>query len=357
MERQFGNQDTSAQRVQLDHEEDSKQCTICEVRLPIKAFSKAKYGRNGLLSYCRSCRRVYRKAKSGMPASVTPLELKTCTGCHDLLPLTSFTVNRSRTDKLSAKCRSCLSNYQSSRRRQNPKHFKNRDAATRDRYRAKNRAKIRQPEKCDTFWCSRCKTNLPSELFSKNLTRSTGMAPWCRECNVIGATRWRKSHPQQYKQSRNVRNKRNAESIRRQKKQWNRRTRSNDPEYGRVAKRKYHIEHLEQSRANLKKWRASHRENRILEKQRRRARILGAINTLTLAQWTAIKKYYCYSCLWCRGKEPDVKLSMDHVVPLALGGAHAAFNIQPLCVRCNSIKRDRILDFRPIFTPHHLLPP
>ena len=45
-------------------------------------------------------------------------------------------------------------------------------------------------------------------------------------------------------------------------------------------------------------------------------------------------------------QEPFIKLSVDHIVPLSLGGSNDISNIQPLCRACNSIKWAKIIDFR-----------
>ena len=40
-------------------------------------------------------------------------------------------------------------------------------------------------------------------------------------------------------------------------------------------------------------------------------------------------------------------LTVDHVVPLALGGSNLIENIQPLCSECNGIKGCGVDDYRP----------
>ncbi len=78
----------------------------------------------------------------------------------------------------------------------------------------------------------------------------------------------------------------------------------------------------------------------------RRARKKKAPGTYTVEQWEALKVRYEYTCLCCGRKEPEIKLSIDHVVPLTMGGDNTINNIQPLCLSCNSAKRTRIIDYR-----------
>jgi 5-methylcytosine-specific restriction endonuclease McrA len=44
-------------------------------------------------------------------------------------------------------------------------------------------------------------------------------------------------------------------------------------------------------------------------------------------------------CFYCKRKRP---LTMDHVVPLSRGGAHAAYNIVAACHSCNASKGARL---------------
>jgi 5-methylcytosine-specific restriction endonuclease McrA len=55
--------------------------------------------------------------------------------------------------------------------------------------------------------------------------------------------------------------------------------------------------------------------------------------------------HYGNRCLAC-GRD-DVKLTADHIVPLARGGSDDISNIQPLCARCNSKKGTKTMDHRP----------
>ena len=64
--------------------------------------------------------------------------------------------------------------------------------------------------------------------------------------------------------------------------------------------------------------------------------------SFTLQEWEQIKKDCGYVCKICQRKEPEIKLTIDHIYPLSKGGRHCKENIQALCHSCNSRKKDRI---------------
>jgi 5-methylcytosine-specific restriction endonuclease McrA len=68
---------------------------------------------------------------------------------------------------------------------------------------------------------------------------------------------------------------------------------------------------------------------------------------LTADQWIEIMNLYDNRCLAC-GSDEDITL--DHIVPVSLGGKTDRDNVQPLCRSCNSSKWQKIVDYRP---EHH----
>jgi 5-methylcytosine-specific restriction endonuclease McrA len=63
----------------------------------------------------------------------------------------------------------------------------------------------------------------------------------------------------------------------------------------------------------------------------------------TALEWLALVEACGGACLASGVVEA---LTVDHVVPLALGGTNTIENIQPLCSRCNGIKGCRVTDYR-----------
>lgn len=65
----------------------------------------------------------------------------------------------------------------------------------------------------------------------------------------------------------------------------------------------------------------------------------GAGGSFTQEDWERLKQTFLSRCLRCGKFEPEIKLSIDHITPISKGGDNNITNIQPLCLRCNILKR------------------
>jgi len=72
--------------------------------------------------------------------------------------------------------------------------------------------------------------------------------------------------------------------------------------------------------------------------QERRLRLLEADGSHTLGEWENTKAQYNWTCPCCGRREPEIKLTEDHIIPLSRGGSDNIENIQPLCKDCNCAK-------------------
>jgi 5-methylcytosine-specific restriction endonuclease McrA len=108
--------------------------------------------------------------------------------------------------------------------------------------------------------------------------------------------------------------------------------------------RDWYSNNKERSKENLRIWRKNHPEQVRIQKINRRAIERNAVGEITLREWVDLRERFGNICLCCR--RDDVIITLDHVVPLILGGANEISNVQPLCGSCNSKKGSKDTDYR-----------
>lgn len=198
---------------------------------------------------------------------------------------------------------------------------------------------------CTTKTCTKCKADKPLSEFNKDPRYRLGVTGWCTLC----LRAYRAEHHQKNIEKRHARNNERARD------RW-----ANDPEYrkrkneqNKVSKKKPHnqlrIQAWGKQRWEKLKHDPTHREKRRpkdrLHAHMRRARKRNNGGSFTLEEWQEICNKYGNKCLCCG--RTDVKLFIDHVIPLARGGRNDASNLQPLCHNCNSQKYAKHIDYRP----------
>lgn len=106
---------------------------------------------------------------------------------------------------------------------------------------------------------------------------------------------------------------------------------------GGISKDKEHLKELSRN------WEKNNYEKKLWQNRQRRIRKLGNGGSHSLGEWETLKAQYNWTCPCCHKKEPEIKLTLDHIVPLIKGGSDNIENIQPLCKSCNCHKLAKII--------------
>jgi 5-methylcytosine-specific restriction endonuclease McrA len=220
---------------------------------------------------------------------------------------------------------------------------------------------------CTGKYCPRCRQTRCCHAFNHNSRSKDGLYTYCKICHAASSKSYEEEHREERREARRRRyqdNPRyreyNAAYYQANKERYGeyaRASRERDMEHYREVKRLYGEKHPDMHklyyRANPDRYREriGAYQRRNLERYaiytaNRYARKKSAGGSITLEQWEELKRYYNYTCLRCGRQEPEIVLTMDHVIPITRGGINAIENIQPLCGSCNSSKGTQIIDYR-----------
>lgn len=205
--------------------------------------------------------------------------------------------------------------YDSAHSEERREYHRKRRAENPDEYRERNRAYA------DTHREQKAETGRSWYAANKERARATRKA-------------WYEANREKMRLYNQEYRAKNAEAIRQQRNQHG--TSDKVREY----QRKYHRDHAEENRARAKAWRENNperaRENHVEAIQRRRARLAGA--TVEKVDRAAIIARDKSICGICRKYVVPEQMSLDHIIPLSLGGPHAQWNLQVAHQRCNQLK-------------------
>jgi len=188
----------------------------------------------------------------------------------------------------------------------------------------------------------RARRNTP-EYREENRRRAKTWREKNHERYLAGTRRWREAHPNYdharylalnayYKDHAKNYYAENKTRLATKYKKWAEENRV----YDLARKRRYYSENKEKERARFRAWKKANPGYDGIKKAVRRGQ-LNAGN-VTAGELRAVRALYGTQCLYCGA----AATAMDHVIPLARGGAHAASNLVPACTTCNSRKRDSL---------------
>lgn len=216
--------------------------------------------------------------------------------------------------------------------------------------------------------CADCRTTQPLDAFGIDRKRKDGHNPYCRLCR----SRHKKAYRDANKETLNAKHRAYKKSHRadeaRRAREYRARHHDRLLPIKRAQQADYRRRNLQKSRDSVAAWREKNLEKsqemyrrwrqsehgkavRNAHAHKRKAWKHGNGGSYTAQQWEQLKQQYNHRCLCCHQQEPTIRLTADHIVPLVLGGSSNIDNIQPLCLSCNTSKKDKTIDYRPQWTP------
>lgn len=174
--------------------------------------------------------------------------------------------------------------------------------------------------------CTVCGVTRYRTEFFHNSRDKSGLSPECKPCRSdMGRANYAVNRDAVLAKNKawSAKNKDRHRALQRD---WNDANRDHVREY--VAAQ-YHAD-VEHSRALVRD-----------RNHRRRARLqLVTVVAISPEQWTQRASMFGNRCVYCGVSGDVVPMTVDHVKPVAKGGAHILANLRPACKPCNCKKHD-----------------
>jgi 5-methylcytosine-specific restriction endonuclease McrA len=178
-----------------------------------------------------------------------------------------------------------------------------------------------------TRFCKKCGKSKPLNEFSKNKTKPDGLQSNCKSCNMAMCLDWEKRNPDK----KSAKDKRYLQAH---------------PDKRRAKRHRHYLKYAEKIIKRVVQWYTDHPEKQEAKNRNRHIKTRGGAGKVSAAEWEMILRRFENKCVIPGCERTD--LTVDHIVPLALGGTHTVDNIQPMCRHHNCSKGARAIDYRSV---------
>lgn len=240
---------------------------------------------------------------------------KRCAMCGEIKGYSGFTLRPSGTPI--AYCRPCMSKRVSERAMQ-----QRRDQGVPERG-PRDKLVAGLPEGFKR--CSRCDQILALSEFP--LRGGGGFRSMCQPCKRAEKTEYNHQNREKRRVAGSAYRQANKETLAERQRIWR-------------------VENPESDHAIHSRWKSENKDKVNASTHKRRNQIVCNGGHWTAQEWADLKAKYDDHCLMCGKQEPEIKLTVDHIVPVSAGGSNCIDNLQPLCKSCNSLKHRGIVDLR-----------
>jgi len=159
--------------------------------------------------------------------------------------------------------------------------------------------------------CTKCETEKSLSEFNKHVRRKSGFRARCKDCTREDTRIYYLSNREDILAREKIKRQQRRDKIAIKRSAW----KKDNPDK---------VRHYSRIRSYKKRM---------------------ADGTHTLREWNTLKRRFDFMCLSCEKREPEIKLTVDHIIPIIEGGSNYITNIQPLCGRCNSSKHQKTIDY------------
>lgn len=219
--------------------------------------------------------------------------MKKCSRCHKSKNGNEFGKRSSSKDGLDSRCLQCIK--ECSKQSSNKNRIKN------------NSGIITASKLCPT-----CRFEKASDCFGTNPGSKDGLRNECKVCRNT-KIRFKYENDPDFKENESIRAAQN------------------------------YLEDREYILNRTKRWSKDNPEKKVEQRHRRQARLYGQIEfDLPKDFIKLLKKTQSNSCAYCL--KNDVKLTVEHVLPLSRGGKHCFNNVILACTTCNFSKHNKTLE-------------
>jgi len=180
--------------------------------------------------------------------------------------------------------------------------------------------------------CIKCEQEFEKSFFYKDSRGKDGLFARCKACHNKASRKWQVNNKDKVnKAAKNYRDS-HKEEISERYKDWD----SRNKEYRRLYKKQYRQKTFQHRQDYRKLYYKNNRETELLNAHKRREKLHCAC-----PQRWILSEQPEGLCYWCGVDLDTVKVHIEHVMPISLGGPANETNEVLACSKCNESKHDK----------------
>jgi HNH endonuclease len=218
--------------------------------------------------------------------------MKKCSRCKEVKDGNDFGKRASSKDGLDSRCLDCIKECSKQSANKN---------------KAKNSSNVVSSKLCPT-----CRVEKTADCFGTNPSSKDGLRNECKDCRNI-KTRYKYETDLDFRESESIRAALN------------------------------YLEDREYILNRSKRWSKENPDKKVEQRHRRQARLYGQIDfDLPIDFIKTLREEQKNKCAYC--SRDDIKLTVEHMLPISRSGKHCMANIVLACTTCNFSKHNKTLE-------------